>query len=130
MQLHKIFPTIFLIVSLINHCAAQQKIQVETINDSMYVVQLIPVETARKNISSQITQVDKQLDYIDRQISDLEKKRHEAQKQKTALEFADAQLTQAAAAPSTTKPVTTPPATEKKPAPKKKVPKKKPKTKE
>lgn len=133
MQLHKIFPTIFLFVSLIYHCSAQkpQPIQIETVSDSTYVVQYVPIATAQKNVSAQQVQVNKQLETTEKQIAELIKKRDDLKRQQMALDFAAAQLDQAAAPPTAAKtptPVTTPPAAEKKATPKKKVSKKKPKT--
>lgn len=131
------FLTIFALCSL----SAQKPvpIQIETVNDSQYVVQYVPIATAQKNVSAQQVQVNKQLETTEKQITELIKKRDDLKRQQMALDFAAAQLDQAAAAPPTAAksaaktptPATTPPATEKKATPKKKATtKKKPKAKQ
>ena len=101
-----------------------QPIQIQTVNDSTYVVEYIPLSVAQKNVSAQITQVDKQLQQVEKQMADLLKKRDELMKQKAALEYAQKQLNQAATTP--------PPSTSTQSAPPTEPPKtkdKKPKTK-
>lgn len=103
-----------LLSTLLVFCAAlgaqkPQPIQIQTVNDSVFVVEYIPLPVAQKNVAAQLAQVDKQLAQVEKQLADLLKKRDDLMRQKTALEFAQKQLDAAATAP--------PPAPEKATAP-------------
>lgn len=109
-----------LLIAFLCSLSAQkpQPLQIQTVNDSTYVVEYIPLPVAQKNVAAQLTQVDKQLQTVDRQIADLVKKRDELMKQQAALQFAQKQLDQAAAPPppppAKTAPATAQPPKEKK----------------
>ena len=92
-----------------------QPIQIQTIDTSKFVVEYIPIATAQKNVDAKLVQVNKQLEQVEKQMAELVKRRDELILQKVTLEFADAQLDQAAAAPAsqsveTPAPTTPPPA--------------------
>lgn len=128
-QILAYFATLFLLCNL----SAQQPkpVQIETIGDSAFVVQYVPVSTAQKNVTAQLTQTDKQIEVTEKQIAELVKKRDELLRQKAGLEYASVQLAQAANAPKKAAPAkqqsttTTPPPQADKPK-KKKSGKKKP----
>ncbi len=97
-------------------------VQTALIDSSIYVVELIPIEVAKRNISEQLTQVNKQVETVERQTSELVKKRDDLMKQKAVLEAAQKQLAEATATEEAKKQVADPPPTESKAA---KPPKKK-----
>ena len=105
-----------------------QPVQVQTINDSVYVVEFIPIAKAQANVNAQLAQVNKQIETVDKQIADLVAKRDKLVTQQKARTVVDAQLDKAAAAPPAdagTKSAPPPAATT--PAPAKTTKKKKPK---
>lgn len=106
----KILATLFAIAFLCS-LSAQKPLPIQTalIDSSVYVVELIPLGVAQKNVSTQLTQVNKQIETVERQMSDLVKKRDELMKQKSVLEFAQKQLDEAAKTEAATKSFTTPP---------------------
>lgn len=87
------FATLLLLCNL----SAQRPVIIETVNDSAYVVQLIPVSAAYKSTSAQLVQVDQQLESTDAKIAALNQQRDALIKQKVGLEYALAQLNKAIA---------------------------------
>jgi len=119
---------LFLFTLLLSTLATAQKpqpVQVQTINDSVYVVEFIPIAKAQANVTAQLAQVNKQIETVDKQIADLVAKRDKLVTQQKALSIADAQLDKAASQPAISTQATLPPAaTAPPPKPTKKKPKK------
>lgn len=92
---------LFLLLSTLATAQKPQPIQVQTINDSVYVVEFIPISKAQANVDAQLTQVNKQIETVDKQIADLVAKRDKLVTQQKALTFAAGQLDKAATAPQT-----------------------------
>lgn len=112
-----------LLFALILMCvtvAAQkpQPVQIQTVNDSVYIVEYVPIAVAQANVDAQQAQVDKELARVDKQIADLIAKHEKLIAQQKALAVVDTQLQKAATPPPSTgtksAPVTTTP-TETKP---------------
>lgn len=123
---------LFTLLFFVGIVAAQkpQPLQIQTVNDSTYVVEYIPLPVAQKNVSAQLAQVDKQLAQVEKQMADLLKKRDDLMKQKAALEYAQKQLDAAAITPPPPATSTqSAPATTAPPAEKPKTKSQKPKTK-
>lgn len=85
-----------------------QPIQIQTVNDSVYVVEYVPLSVAQKGVAAQIVQVQKQLATVEKQMAELIKRQDELLKQEAALKFAQQQLA-AAAVPPPPPPVKTTP---------------------
>lgn len=86
-----------------------QPIQTALIDSNVYVVELIPVETAQRNVAAQLVQVNKQLETVEKQMAELVKKRDDLIKQQSILLFAQKQLDEAATTQSAVQSATAPP---------------------
>lgn len=121
----KYFFLLFLFFCLAANAQKPQPIQVQTVNDSLYVVEFIPIAKAQASINTQLTQVNKQIESLDKQIAELVARRDRLITQQKALSIADAQLDKAASQPAISTQSTLPPAaTAPPPKPTKKKPKK------
>lgn len=102
--------TFFAIILALSATAQKvQPIQIQTVNDSVYVVEYVPLSVAQKGVAAQLVQVDKQLSTVEKQIAELIKKRDDLLKQEAALKFAQQQLDAAAVPPPPPPPVKTTP---------------------
>lgn len=106
----KILATLLFAIAFLCNLSAQKPMPIQTalIDSAVYVVELIPIEVAQKNVAAQLVQVNKQLETVERQMADLVKKRDDLMKQKSVLEFAQKQLDEAAKTEAATKSFTTP----------------------
>ncbi len=92
--------TFFAVILALSATAQKvQPIQIQTVNDSVYVVEYVPLSVAQKGVAAQLVQVDKQLSTVEKQMAELIKKRDELLKQEAALKFAQQQLANAAVPP-------------------------------
>ena len=124
----KILFSLFTLILCVAAAAQKpQPVQIQTINDSVYVVEYVPISVAQANVNAQQAQIDKELARVDKQIADLIAKHEKLVAQQKALAVVDAQLDKAAAPPPSTGTKSEPPATtptKTKPAKKPKKPKK------
>jgi len=98
--------TLFTLLFSLCSLSAQVKplpIQTAMIDSSIYVVELIPLKTAQKNVDAQLVQVNKQIETAEKQIAELVAKRDQLKKQQAALEFAQKELKEAATTESAKK---------------------------
>lgn len=95
----KILTLFTLLLTLSAAAQKVQPIQIQTVNDSVYVVEYVPLSVAQKGVAAQLAQVDKQLSQVEKQLAEMLKKRDQLLKEKAGLEFAQKQLAQAATTP-------------------------------